>query len=175
VAGKTGTTNEAKDVWFIGFTSNVVAGCYMGYDNPRGLGPKAFGGTLCVPVFQAFMEEAVKRYGGTAFKLPPGGHFVNIDRYTGEQLPDDATGPNVQAEYFRDGEELVFGAGATVDGGFAMGQDLPVFAPGETSELAQQDLADPAAEPPAPATPAPPADGTEEKAKFGSVSSGGLY
>jgi penicillin-binding protein 1A len=46
VAGKTGTTNEAKDVWFIGFTSNVVAGCYMGYDNPRGLGPKAFGGTL---------------------------------------------------------------------------------------------------------------------------------
>ena len=175
VAGKTGTTNEAKDVWFIGFTSNVVAGCYMGYDNPRGLGPKAFGGTLCVPVFQAFMEEAVKRYGGTAFKLPPGGHFVNIDRYTGEQLPDDATGPNVQAEYFRDGEELVFGAGATVDGGFAMGQDLPVFAPGETSELAQQDPADPAAEPQAPATPAPPADGTEEKAKFGSVSSGGLY
>jgi len=56
-----------------------------------------------------------------------------------------------------------------------MGQDLPVFAPGETSELAQQDPADPAAEPQAPATPAPPADGTEEKAKFGSVSSGGLY
>ncbi|MEI6799029.1 MAG: PBP1A family penicillin-binding protein [Pseudomonadota bacterium] len=173
VAGKTGTTNDAKDVWFIGFTSNVVAGCYMGFDNPRSLGPKAFGGTLCVPVFQAFMEQAVKRFGGSDFKVPPGGHFVNIDRYTGEHLADDASGPNVQAEYFRDGEDLVFGAGATVDGGFAMGQDLPVFAPGETSELAPQDPTDPTAPPTeAPVDPAAPTDG---KAKFGSVSSGGLY
>ena len=171
VAGKTGTTNDAKDVWFIGFTSNVVAGCYMGYDNPRGLGPKAFGGTLCVPVFQAFMQEAVKRYGGTDFKVPPGGHFVKIDRYTGEHLADDASGANVQAEYFRDGQDVVYGAGATVDGGFAMGQDLPVFAPGETSELAPPDQ--PTAMP-QPDTPAP-IEGADDKAGFGSVSSGGLY
>ena len=45
VAGKTGTTNDAKDVWFIGFTSNIVAGCYMGYDQPRTLGAGAYGGT----------------------------------------------------------------------------------------------------------------------------------
>jgi penicillin-binding protein 1A len=175
VAGKTGTTNDAKDVWFIGFTSNIVAGCYMGYDNPRSLGPKAFGGTLCVPVFQAFMQEAVKRYGGTDFKVPPGGHFVKIDRFTGERLADDASGANVQAEYFSDGQDVVFGTGAMVDGGFAMGQDLPLFAPGETSELAQPDQTDPAAQPEATADPVAPTDGTEDKAAFGSVSSGGLY
>ncbi len=103
VAGKTGTTNDAKDVWFIGYTSNIVAGCYLGYDTPRTLGPGAFGGTLCVPVFQAFMREAVKQYGGTEFKVPPGGHFVKIDRFTGAKLGPDASGPNVIAEYFRDG------------------------------------------------------------------------
>jgi len=94
-------------------------------------------------------------------------------------LADDATGPNVQAEYFRDGQDVVYGEGATVDGGFAMGQDLPVFAPGEISELAQQDQTDPAAQTAdpaqAPVQPEAPADSTQDKAAFGSVSSGGLY
>ncbi len=163
VAGKTGTTNDSKDVWFIGFTSNVVAGCYMGYDTPRSMGEGAFGGTLCVPIFQAFMQEAVKRFGGTAFKVPPGGYFINIDRYTGAQLPDGVTGPNVQAEYFREGEQPVFGLGALVDGGFGMGQDLPLFAVGETDQ----------------ADTVTTANGTTKKvpkkANFGSLSSGGLY
>ncbi len=108
-AGKTGTTNDAKDVWFIGFTSNIVAGCYIGYDQPRSLGPGAFGGRLCAPVFQAFMEKAVAKYGGGPFEVPPGGHFIKIDRYTGARLPDGASGANVVAEYFREGEEPVFG------------------------------------------------------------------
>ena len=166
VAGKTGTTSDAKDVWFIGFTSNVVAGCYMGFDTPRTLGPGAFGGTLCVPIFQAFMEKAVKRFGGTDFKLPPGGHFINIDRYTGAQLPDGASGPNVQAEYFRDGQEPVFGLGALVDGGFGMGENLPLFAAGETDTTLGADKVT-------------TSDGSTKvvpkKAKFGSLSSGGLY
>ena len=50
VAGKTGTTNDAKDVWFIGFTSNIVAGCYLGYDQPRTLGRDACGATRSVRV-----------------------------------------------------------------------------------------------------------------------------
>lgn len=169
VAGKTGTTNDAKDVWFIGFTSNVVAGCYMGYDTPRSMGEGAFGGTLCVPIFQAFMEQAVKRFGGTEFKVPPGGHFINIDRYTGAQLPEGATGPNVQAEYFRDGEEPVFGLGALVDGGFAMGQDLPLFAAGETDQTDQAGQTDTVTNSNGETTVVP------KKATFGSVSSGGLY
>ncbi len=165
VAGKTGTTNDAKDVWFIGFTSNIVAGCYLGFDTPRTLGPGAFGGTLCVPIFQAFMEQAVKRFGGTAFKVPPGGHFINIDRFTGAQLSDGASGANVQAEYFRDGEEPVFGLGALVDGGFGMGEDLPLFATGETDAVLTETVTT--------------SDGAiktvPKKAKFGTLSSGGLY
>jgi len=169
-AGKTGTTNDAKDVWFIGFTSNTVAGCYLGYDNPRSLGPGAFGGTLCVPIFKEFMDEVVKRYGGTDFKVPPGGHFIKIDRYSGAQLPDDASGPNVQAEYFRDGEVPVFGLGALVDGGFGMGQDLPLFAPGESDLGAALGT-----ETETVTTGDGQVKEVPKKATFGSASSGGLY
>ncbi|MDB6181474.1 penicillin-binding protein 1A [Paracoccus fistulariae] len=105
IAGKTGTTNDAKDVWFIGYSSNIVAGCYLGYDQPRSLGRNAYGGTLCVPVFNEFMRQAVARFGGTDFAVPPGGYWVKIDRITGQRLPDDATGDNVIAEYFRDGTD----------------------------------------------------------------------
>lgn len=162
VAGKTGTTNDAKDVWFIGYTSNIVAGCYMGYDQPRTLGSSAYGGTLCVPVFQAFMEEAVKRFGGSDFTVPPGGHFVKIDRFSGAPLPADATGDNVIAEYFRDGTESM-GIGVFVDGGFAMGQNLPLFARGETDEGTQV------------RTSTGEIRTIPKKADFGTMSSGGLY
>jgi len=124
-AGKTGTTNDAKDVWFVGFTSNIVAGCYIGYDTPRSLGRGASGGGYCGPVFQRFMTQATEKYGGGSFRVPPGGRFIKIDRFTGARLPDDAGGPSVVAEYFRDGEEPVFGL--TFDGGFAMGANLPLF------------------------------------------------
>ncbi len=130
-AGKTGTTNDEKDAWFVGFTSNIAAGCYIGYDNPRPMGSGAGGGRLCAPVFQKFMEKAVEVYGGGPFEVPEGGRFIKIDRLTGERLPDSVSGPDVVAEYFRDGEEPVFGL--TYDGGFAMGANLPLFTPeGET-------------------------------------------
>jgi len=165
VAGKTGTTNDAKDVWFIGFTSNIVAGCYMGYDQPRTLGPGAYGGTLCVPVFNAFMKQAVEKFGGSEFKVPPGGHFIKIDRYTGEQLPPDTTGDYVQAEYFRDNVAPIFGIGAMVDGGFGITQNLPLFARGEidgddgtavTTSTGETRI-------------------IPKKADFGTLNSGGLY
>ncbi len=165
IAGKTGTTNDAKDVWFVGYSSNIVAGCYIGYDQPRTLGESAFGGTLCVPVFQDFMEEAVEKYGGGQFAVPPGGYFINIDRFTGQQLPPDATGENVVAEYFREGEEPIFGLGAMVDGGFAMGSNLPLFAYGEGQVDDGTTITN--------------SDGetvvVPKKADFGTVSSGGLY
>ena len=102
-AGKTGTTNESKDAWFIGFTSNIVAGCYIGYDRPRPMGRGAYGGTMCGPVFQSFMEKAVEKYGGGPFEVPEGGHFIKIDRFSGARLPADASGEYVVAEFFRDG------------------------------------------------------------------------
>ncbi|WP_372605405.1 penicillin-binding protein 1A, partial [Actibacterium sp.] len=162
-AGKTGTTNESKDVWFVGFTSNIVAGCYMGHDIPRPLGRGAAGGTMCAPVFNTFMQHAVEKYGGGKFKVPPGGHFIKIDRYSGARLPNDAEGENVVAEYFRDGEDPLFGMAALVDGGFAMGSDLPLFEPGESDsgEVVTTSTGKKATVGP--------------KASFGSVSSGGLY
>ncbi|WP_347138939.1 penicillin-binding protein 1A [Paracoccus sp. SSK6] len=116
IAGKTGTTNDAKDVWFIGYSSNIVAGCYLGYDQPRTLGSNAYGGTLCVPVFNAFMRKAVAEFGGTDFAVPPGGYWVKIDRATGQRLSDDASGPNVIAEYFRDGTDPDWGSPLIVSG-----------------------------------------------------------
>ena len=126
-AGKTGTTNDSKDVWFVGFTSNIAAGCYIGFDNPRPLGRGASGGRFCAPVFQSFMEKAVEKYGGGPFDVPPGGQFIKINRITGERLPPEASGEFVVAEYFRTGEEPIFGL--MYDGGFAMGANLPLYTP----------------------------------------------
>lgn len=160
IAGKTGTTNDAKDVWFIGFSSNIAAGCYIGYDQPRSLGRGASGGGMCGPVFTEFMKEAIGKYGGGAFEVPPGGRFIKIDRFTGARLSDDASGENVVAEYFRDGEEPVFGL--TFDGGFAMGADLPLFE--EVSAAGRQVTTSTGRK----AVVGP-------KANFGTLSSGGLY
>ncbi|NDR56442.1 penicillin-binding protein 1A [Aliiruegeria sabulilitoris] len=164
VAGKTGTTNDAKDVWFIGFTSNIAAGCYIGYDQPRSLGRGASGGGMCGPVFSRFMKEAIAKYGGGPFEVPPGGFFVKIDRFSGARLPDDAEGDYVVAEYFREGEDPIFGLAAAIDGGFVMGSNVPMFSRGEgddesrtvtTSTGKKVEIA--------------------PKASFGSLSSGGLY
>ena len=159
-AGKTGTTNDSRDVWFIGFTSNIVAGCYIGYDLPRTLSGGASGGGFCGPVFNQFMLKAVEKYGGGPFAVPPGGRFIKIDRYSGARLSDDATGPNVVAEYFRDGEEPIFGI--IFDGGFALGSDLPLY------EEAQQAARQVTTSSGGTATVGP-------RANFGTVSSGGLY
>ncbi|AUR36140.1 penicillin-binding protein 1A MrcA [Phaeobacter piscinae] len=159
-AGKTGTTNDSRDVWFVGFTSNIVAGCYMGFDQPRPMGRGAYGGTMCGPVFQQFMQKATAKYGGGKFAVPEGGHFIKIDRYTGARLADAASGGNVVAEYFRDGAEPIFGL--AFDGGFAMGSNLPLF-----EEAAQS------------ARRVTTSDGGTAvlgpKATFGTISSGGLY
>ena len=163
VAGKSGTTNDSKDVWFIGYSSNIVAGCYIGYDQPRSLG-SATGGGICGPVFQNFMQKAVRKYGGTKFAVPPGGYFVKIDRFTGARLPDEAQGDYVVAEYFREGADPVFGVAALVDGGFEMGQNLPLFDYGET-ETHDESIV----------TSTGKTKTIPGKADFGTISSGGLY
>ncbi len=159
IAGKTGTTNDSKDVWFIGFSSNIVAGCYIGYDTPRNMG-RVSGGGFCGPVFETFMRTAISRFGGTAFHVPEDCQFLKIDRFSGARLPDSASGDNVVAECFRAGEEPVFGI--TFDGGFAMSADLPLF--DEVPRSAQQVQTS--------------TGGTVTvgpRATFGTLSSGGLY
>lgn len=164
VAGKTGTTNDSKDVWFVGFSSNIAAGCYIGYDQPRSLGSRASGAAMCGPVFDDFMKLASGKYGGTVFKVPENGIFVKIDRFTGERLPNGASGEYVVAELFRRGEEPIPGLLSIIDGGFAMGTDLPMFARGEEDEAVREIV-----------TSTGRKTTIGEKANFGSLSSGGLY
>ncbi|MCL4130149.1 UNVERIFIED_CONTAM: hypothetical protein GTU68_020105 [Idotea baltica] len=161
IAGKTGTTNDAKDVWFVGFSSNIVAGCYIGYDQPRSLGRGASGGGLCGPVFNSFMSTAINRYGGGAFEVPENCMFINIDRFTGARLPDGVSGDNVVRECFRLGEEPIFGI--MFDGGFAMATDLPLF-----DEVIPRTAVNVTTSTGDTAT-------INSNASFGSLSSGGLY
>ncbi|MBL4917846.1 PBP1A family penicillin-binding protein [Szabonella alba] len=164
IAGKTGTTNDSKDVWFVGYSSNIAAGCYIGYDQPRSLGSVS-GGGFCGPVFQSFMQTAVEKYGGTRFRVPPGGYFRKIDRFTGAVLSDDATGANVVSEYFREGEDPRSSLGFMVDGGFGMGTNLPLFAYGETEAEKGATVT----------TSSGQTRVIPNKADFGTLSSGGLY
>jgi len=165
-AGKTGTTNDARDVWFVGFTSTIVAGCYIGYDQPRSLGRGAGGGSMCGPVFNEFMLAATQEYGGGTFRVPPGGEFYPIDRTSGQLLAAGAQGTNVVREYFRIGEEPIFGLLAVVDGGFAMGSDLPMFTAGEGDDDGDGETV---------TTSTGEAARVPTGSGFGTLSSGGLY
>ncbi len=83
IAGKTGTTNEAKDVWFVGFSSDLVVGVYMGYDRPRSLGDSATAGQYAAPIFRDFMKVALKDKPDVPFRVPPGIKLITIDAKTG--------------------------------------------------------------------------------------------
>ena len=103
VGGKTGTTNDARDAWFVGFTPNLVFGCYVGYDNPKSLGEKASGGALCGPIFDRFMRNAMADRIPERFEAPEGVELVKIDRNTGERVSAEVFGRDVIYEAFRAG------------------------------------------------------------------------
>jgi penicillin-binding protein 1A len=83
IAGKTGTTNDAKDAWFVGFSPDLAVGVYVGYDNPRSLGASATGGALAVPIFQDFMRVALADRPAVPFRVPTGIKLIRIDPRTG--------------------------------------------------------------------------------------------
>jgi len=83
LAGKTGTTNDSNDAWFMGFSPDLVVGTYIGFDQPRSLGPKETGGSAAVPVFKDFMEVALKDKPATPFRVPPGVRLVRVNPETG--------------------------------------------------------------------------------------------
>ncbi|PWE52807.1 penicillin-binding protein [Metarhizobium album] len=85
VAGKTGTTNDEKDAWFVGYTADLVAGLYIGLDSPAPLGRGATGGSLSAPIFNEFMQMAVKDTPVTKFILPEGMTLIAVNRKTGMQ------------------------------------------------------------------------------------------
>jgi penicillin-binding protein 1A len=83
VAGKTGTTNDEKDAWFIGFTPDLVAGVYMGYDKPRHLGNSATGGHVAAPIVRDFFKAALVDKPAVPFRVPPGIKLIPVDPKTG--------------------------------------------------------------------------------------------
>ena len=89
VAGKTGTTNDEKDAWFIGYTPDVVVGVYLGYDKPRTLGRRATGGALAAPIVKDFMKVALADKPAAPFRVPPGIKLIRVDLKTGQRA-----GPN---------------------------------------------------------------------------------
>src|SRR5882757_1825750 len=83
IAGKTGTTNDEKDAWFIGFSPDVVVGIYIGYDKPRNLGKGATGGHLAAPIARDFLKLALADKPPIPFKVPAGIKLIRVDQMSG--------------------------------------------------------------------------------------------
>ncbi|MDX3929005.1 MAG: penicillin-binding protein 1A [Shinella sp.] len=100
-AGKTGTTNDEKDAWFVGYTPDLVTGLYVGFDNPAPLGRGATGGSLAAPIFNEFMMAAVEGTPPSKFIVPEGMKLIAVNRKTGMQSsPGD---PDTIMEAFKPG------------------------------------------------------------------------
>ncbi len=87
LAGKTGTTNDSKDAWFVGFTPDLVCAVYVGFDNPVPLGSRETGSSVAVPIFRAFITEAIKGKPPIPFRVPPGLRMVRVNPQTEELAP----------------------------------------------------------------------------------------
>lgn len=101
VAGKTGTTNEEKDAWFVGYTPDLVAAVYVGFDTPRPMGKGNTGGGLAAPIFTNFMKLALESKKPVDFRVPKGIKLIPINRKTGLQAR--AGGKGVILEAFKPG------------------------------------------------------------------------
>ena len=86
IAGKTGTTNKNTDTWFIGFTSDLVIGVYVGYDEPRTLGKFETGAKTAMPIFKSFINKAVKKENTRPFKIPENITLMVVDSQTGRKV-----------------------------------------------------------------------------------------
>lgn len=125
LAGKTGTTNDSFDAWFVGFSSNLTVGVYVGFDQPRTLGSKEAGGSAAGPIFKDFMKAAWAVRPGAPFKVPPGLEFARVSRKTGLQ---PARGDrDVVLEAFIPGTQPQ-SLGPVIGGGLATGRPTPTRA-----------------------------------------------
>ncbi len=97
LAGKTGTTNENTDAWFIGFTSNLVIGVYVGMDNPKPLGKFETGSKAALPIFREFIEKSVKKSDARPFKVPEKMTLMVIDPLTGEKAKFNSKNTIIEA------------------------------------------------------------------------------
>lgn len=107
IAGKTGTTNDYKDAWFVGFSPDLAAGVFVGFDMPQTLGQGEAGGRVAAPIFADFMAEALKDKAGVPFRVPSGIRLVRVNAKTGR--PAGPNDPNVILEAFKAEDSLATG------------------------------------------------------------------
>jgi penicillin-binding protein 1A len=125
LAGKTGTTNDSDDTWFVGFSPDLAVGVFIGYDTPRSLGDHETGGSVAVPAFKEFMAVALKDKPAIPFRIPTGIRLVRVNAATGKLAR--AGDRNVIFEAFKPGTEpddsnvVVNGYGTTDDDSTALG------------------------------------------------------
>ncbi len=121
IAGKTGTTNDEKDAWFVGFTPDLVVGVFLGYDTPRPMGHGSTGGLMAAPVFKDFMSVALAGQPPQEFRVPDGMTLIPIDRKTG--MRSSGGGGNTIIEAFKPGTgpadvyEVIGADGVAMSGG----------------------------------------------------------
>ncbi len=120
LAGKTGTTNDSFDAWFMGFSADMVVGVYTGFDRPRSLGRFEEGSSVAVPVFRDFMKDALKNEPGIPFRMPSGIRLVRVNAKTGE--PAKYGDKNIILEAFKPGTEPRTGQFAVLDGSLPIGK-----------------------------------------------------
>jgi penicillin-binding protein 1A len=115
LAGKTGTTNDNLDTWFVGFSPDLAVGVFVGFDEPRTLGPQDTGSNVAAPVFKEFMAEALTPDDAVPFRIPPGIRMVRLNAETAQPArPGDK---NVILEAFKPGTEPT-GREVVLDGGY---------------------------------------------------------
>jgi penicillin-binding protein 1A len=114
LAGKTGTTNESFDAWFVGFAPDLAVGIFVGFDQPRSLGPGEEGSSAAAPIFRDFMAKAFEGEQGIPFRIPQGVRLVRVDAQTG--VPARLGDQDVILEAFIPGTEPSGGEIAVLDG-----------------------------------------------------------
>lgn len=123
LAGKTGTTNDYKDAWFVGFSPNLAVGIYIGFDQPASLGRGETGGTNAAPIFKEFMMDAVGKQPPVPFRIPPGIRLVRVDlksgrpSSTGAVLEAFKAGTEPGSGYAARGDRFGSGLGVATDDG----------------------------------------------------------
>lgn len=158
IAGKTGTSNDEKDAWFIGFTPDMTVGVYVGYDNPKPMGKKRTGGELAAPIVADFMSMALRDKPATPFRVPRAIELIPINAKNGQRAIFGQEGTILEA--FKPGDEppsstKVIGSGvASAAGSSGSGQGVVLVPPSQGSADQQ-----PAPEPQQAPQPQPPADG----------------
>ncbi len=128
LAGKTGTTNDSFDTWFVGFSPDLAVGVFVGFDEPATLGEKETGSSVAAPVFKAFMKEALKDTPAIPFRIPPGIRLVRVDAKTGRpsggggtifEAFKPGTMPTVAIDSHRDGYNTSTSTTSSSPGGSA--------------------------------------------------------